>query len=67
MLQNMYFGREIFTWSHLYFCVIDFRKVESTLFHDSSTLTGVECIKRKMELPEKLQDKTIAEELVDMQ
>ena len=43
MLQNMYFGREIFTWSHLYFCVIDFRKVESTLFHDSSTLIGVEC------------------------
>ena len=48
----MYFGREIFTWSHLYFSVIDFTKVESTLFNDSSTLIGVECIKRKMELPE---------------
>ena len=48
MLQNMYFGQEIFTWSHLYFCVIDFRKGESTRFHDSSTLIGVECIKRKM-------------------
>ena len=45
MLQNTYSGREIFTWSHLYFCVIDFRNLESTLFHDSSTLIGVECIK----------------------
>ena len=54
MLQNMYFGREIFTCSHLYFCVFDFRKVESTLFHDSSAsiLIGVQCIKRKMGLPE---------------
>ena len=51
MLQNMYLGREIFTWSHLYFCVIDFSKVESTLLHDSSTLIGFECIKR-MGLPE---------------
>ena len=50
MLQNMYFGREIFIWSHLYFCVIDFRKVERTLFHDSSTLIGVERIKGKMGL-----------------
>ena len=48
MLQNMYFGREIFTWSHLYFSVIDFKKVESTPFYHSSTLIGVECIKRKM-------------------
>ena len=48
----MYFGREIFTWSHLYFWVIDFRKVESPLFNDSSTLIEVECIKRKMGLPE---------------
>ena len=48
MLQNMYFGQKIFTWNHLYFCVIDFRKAESTLFHDSSTLIGVECVKRKM-------------------
>ena len=63
----MYFGREIFTWSHRYFCVIDFRKVESTLFHDSSTLIGVECIKRKMGLPEQPQDKTKADEPVDMQ
>ena len=52
MLQNMYFGQEIFTWSRLYFCVIDFRKAESTLFHDNSTLIGDECIKRKMGLPE---------------
>ena len=53
MLQNMYFGREIFTWSHLHFDVIDFRKMESTLFHDSSTLIGDDCIKeRKMGLPE---------------
>ena len=58
MLQNMYFGREIFAWSHLYFCVIDFRKVESTLFHDSSELSA---IRRKMGLPEWPQDKTIAE------
>ena len=48
MLQNMYFGRKIFTWSHLYFCVIDFGKAESTLFDDNFTLIGVECIKRKM-------------------
>ena len=47
MLKNMYFGREIFFLSDLYFCVIDFRKV-FTLFHDSSTLIGVKCIKRKM-------------------
>ena len=67
MLQNMYFGRETFTLSHLYFCVIDFRKVESTLFHDSFSLIGVECIKRKIGLPEKPQDKTIVEEFVDMQ
>ena len=52
MLQNMYFGWEIFTWSHLYFRVIDFRKVESTLFHDRSIFRGVEYIKRKMGLPE---------------
>ena len=52
MLQYMYFRREIFTFSHLYFCVIDFRKVESTLFHDSSILIGAECINRKMGLPE---------------
>ena len=51
MLQNMYFGREIFTWSHLYFCIIDFTKVESNLFHGSSTLIGDECIKRKVGLP----------------
>ena len=63
----MYFGREIFTWSLLYFCVIDFRKVESTLFHDSSNLIGAECIKRKMGLPEWPQDKTIAGEPVDIQ
>ena len=67
MLQNMCFGWEIFTWSHLYSCVIDFRKVESTLFDDSSTLIGAECIKTKMGLPEQLPDKTIAEEPVDMQ
>ena len=47
--------------------MIDFRKMESTLFHDSSTLIGVKCIKRKMVLPEQPQDKTIAEEPVDMQ
>ena len=52
MSQNMYFGREIFTWSHLYLCLVDFGKVERALFHESSTLTGVECIKRKMGLPE---------------
>ena len=63
----MYFGREIFTCSNLYFCVTDFRKVESTLFHDNSTLMGVECIKRKMGLPEEPKDKTIAEVPVDMQ
>ena len=67
MLQNMYFGQEIFTWNHLYFCVIDFKKVESTLLHDSSTLIGAECVKKKMGLPELPQDKTIAEEPVDMQ
>ena len=67
MLQNMCFGQEIFTWNHLYFCVIDFRKVENTLFHDSSTLIGIDCIMRKMGLPELLQDKTIAKEPVDMQ
>ena len=67
MLQNMYFGLEIFILSHLYFCVIDFRKVESTLFHYSSISIGVECIEKKMGLPEWPQDKTTAEEPVDMQ
>ena len=43
--------------------MIDCGKVESTLFHDSFILIGVECIKRKMGLP----DKAIAEESVDMQ
>ena len=57
----------MFTWSHLYFCVIDFRKVKSTLFHDSLTLIGIECIKRKIGLSEWPQDKTIAEQPVDMQ
>ena len=52
MLQNMYFGRKLFTWSHLYLCVVDFRKVESTLFHDSSILIGTECIKIKMGISE---------------
>ena len=37
------------------------------LFHDSSTLIGVQYIKRKMGLPEWPQDKTIAEEPVDIQ
>ena len=41
VLQNMYFGLEIFSWSLLYFCVVDFRKAEGTLFHDSSNLIGV--------------------------
>ena len=63
----MYFGREIFTWSHLYFRVINVRNLESTLFHDSSTLIDIECIKRKMGLPEESPKKTIAEEPVDMQ
>ena len=52
MLQNMYFGQEMFPWSQLYFCVIDFRKVENTLFHDSPTVVGVQCIRRKTGLPE---------------
>ena len=56
MLQNMYFGWEIFIWSHLYFCVIDFRKVENTLFHDNSTLIRDESIKRKMGSPEQAQN-----------
>ena len=29
MLQNMYFGQEIFTWNHLYFCVIDRLRYEA--------------------------------------
>ena len=52
MLQNMYFKREIFTWSYLHFCVNDFREVESTLSHDTSILIGIKCIKRKMGLTE---------------
>ena len=70
MLQNMYFGQEIFSSSLLYFCVIDFSNVESTLFHDRSALIGVECKLReneKMGLPEQSPNKTIAEEPVDMQ
>ena len=51
----------MFMWSYLYLCVIDFRKAESTLFHGSSTLIGVECIKRKIGFSEYPQDKTIAE------
>ena len=46
MLQNMYFEWEIFAWSHLYFCVNDFRKVESTLFHNSSTFIVVGSLKK---------------------
>ena len=59
----MYFGQEIFTWSLLYFCVIDCSKVESTLFHDSSTLTGVE----KNGVTRIAPDKTTADKPVDMQ
>ena len=43
----MYFGREIFAWIDVYFCVVDFRRMESTLFHEGFTLIGAECIKRK--------------------
>ena len=67
MLQNMYFGREIFTWNYLSFCVVDFRKVESTLFHDSSTLIGVELHQEKNGVTRIAQDKTIAEEPADIQ
>ena len=51
LIQNMYFGQDVFTLSHLKLCVVDFRKVESTLFQDSSTLIRVECIKGEMGLP----------------
>ena len=52
MLQNVQFGREIFTLSLEAYVTVDFKKLVSDVFHAGSALAESESIKRKTKLSE---------------
>ena len=52
LLKIMQFGREIFTLSPVAYISVDFKKLESDLFHAGSPVVQSKCIKRKTRLSE---------------